>query len=60
MQFTIVCELWCLVYAFKIVIWFAFSGAVSQCSGRAREQSETLCSTHMWEKEASAIETVYT
>ena len=59
-EFTIVCELWCLWYAFEIVIWFAFSGMVSQCFERAREQSKTLYPTDMWEKEASAIETVYT
>lgn len=32
---------------------------VSQCSERAGEQSKTLYPTDMWEKEASAIETVY-
>lgn len=32
---------------------------VSQCSERAGEQSKALYSTGMWEKEASAIETVY-
>lgn len=58
-QFAMAFDLWWLWYAFTIVICSAFSGMVSQCFERAGEQSKTLYPTDMWEKEASAIETVY-